>query len=558
MKKYLLLLFAALLSGCSFFKPTIEVELIPFMQKDKYGYFDLKGKIAINPQYAYASAFRDGIALVKTTGDEGKWGYIDEKGKYVINPTYKNATTFQEGLAWVVTENSAPNAIDQNGEIKFTIKDAEQVRSFSNGLAAYSKADSTNVVWGFVDKSGSQVINPQFKNAGDFSDNKCAVQNKDGKWGYIDDSGKIIINYQFDSAYEFSEGKAIVYLDKKAGVIDKDGKYIVNPQFQYAYVDKDMYLIVQDDKAGWCDKEGKFIINPQFDNASLFGDNDLTNVESSDKYGFIDKEGKFIINPQFDAATQFFNDLALVKTGDKFGLIDKKGKYVVNPQFEEIGSDFYGYLAGYSYKSSIQSDYLDTDKLLKIINVDAPEGLTFSDDFQTIMVKKNKTKSDFNAYETTHIILDKQAISNEASYSFAVMGNAKEFSSYDYDYHITNQKPTGFVYLINLTGRVEGKSESIQKAFEKKLTNYALVKKGYVDNLYTSVFKNGKNIVVISSKDSSNPIIYVLNKDYDLAYYLNKITDKVLTDTKEVYDETAVEAVDTAAAVADSSAAYYN
>lgn len=547
-----------LLVGCSFFKSTKDVNLIPFIQKEKYGFFDLKGKIVITPQYEFASAFRDGISLVKTTGNDGKWGYIDEKGKYIINPTYKNATVFQEGLAWVVVENGSPSAIDIDGEIKFTLKDAEEVILFSEGLAAFSKTDSTSVLWGFVDKYGNQVINPQFKEVGNFSDGKCAVRNKDGKWGYIDKTGKIIINYQFDSAQAFEEGKAIVYLDEKAGVIDIEGRYIINPQFQYAYIDGDEFLVYQDDKAGWCDKDGKFIINPQFETAELFNENDLTSVKSSDKFGFIDKDGKFIINPQFDMATQFFNEISIVKTGDKFGIIDDKGKYIVNPQFENIGSDFYGYLSDYSIKSSIESDYLDTDKILKVINIENPEGLSFNDDFQTIMAKKNKSESDFNAYYTSHLILQNQLIGNEAKYSFAVMGTAKEWSSYDYNYHMTKQRPVGFVYLFNLFGNAYGKAEALEKAFEKKLGNYLLIKKGFVNNLYTSVYKSNKNIIVISSENTSNPLIYILVKDYNLSDYLNKIVDKSNVEKAEVtYDESAVEAVDTIAApAADTTASY--
>jgi hypothetical protein len=206
MKNFLMLLMSVLLVGCNLFNSSKKIELIPFLQKDKYGYFDLEGKIVINPQFQYASAFRNGIALVKTTGDEGKWGYIDKDGKFVINATYKDATVFQEGIAWVVSENSIPTAIDPKGEIKFTLKDAENVRLFSDELAAFSKPDSTSTIWGFVDKSGNQVVSPQFTEVGDFSNDKCAVKNKEGKWGFIDKSGKIIINYQFDSAEKFVDG----------------------------------------------------------------------------------------------------------------------------------------------------------------------------------------------------------------------------------------------------------------------------------------------------------------------------------------------------------------
>ena len=559
MRKILMILAPLLLVGCSFFKSSKEIDLIPYAQKDKYGYFDLEGKIVINPQFAYATAFREDVALVKTTGDKGKWGYIDKSGKFIINATYKDATVFQDGLAWVILENGAPSAIDKNGEIKFTLKEAEDVRLFSEDLAAFSKVDSTNTIWGFVDKSGKQVINPQFDAVGNFHDGKCAVKNKDGKWGYIDKSGKIIINNQFDSANEYKDGKAVVQLDDKTGVIDEDGKYIINPQFKNAYADGEKYLIDQDDKWGWCDDKGKFIINPQFDDALFFGDSKLAGIKSSDKWGYIDNEGKIMINPQFDAAYPFMNKFAIVKSGDKFGLIDKEGKYKVNPQFDIIGDDVIYYMYNSSSKSSITSDYVDTDKILKVINIDNPENLSFQDNFQTILNKTGKSLSDFTAYGETNTIFENKTINNEASYGFAVMG---KFIDYDYNYNkiITQEKPQGFVYKLSLSGKAYGKSESVQKAFEKKLNGYNLMKKGYVNDYYTSVYKSNRNIVVTSSSNSSNAIFYILNKDFDISGYLNRIVEKAAETTSSyndsAVDSTAVEAVDTTAVVVDTVSAY--
>jgi len=552
MKKILMILAPFLLVGCSFFKSSKTIDLIPFLQKDKYGFFNLEGKIIINPQFAYATVFREDIALVKTTGDNGKWGYIDKDGKFIINASYKDATVFQEGIAWVVLDNGSPTAIDKNGKILFTLKEAEKVRLFSEGLSAFSKADSTNVTWGFVDKSGKQMINPQFVEVGDFYDGKCAVKNKDGKWGYIDKSGKIVINYQFENSNRFENGKAIVYLDEKAGVIDNDGKYIINPQFKYAFPDKEKYLVFMDDKAGWCDEEGKFIINPQFDSASEFGSNKLACVKSSDKYGYIDEEGKIKINPQFDEATQFIGNIAIVKTGDKYGLIDKEGKYVVNPQFEEIGFDFYAFLSDFSYKNYIDSDYLDTEKILKVININTPENLSFEDSFQTILTKINKTGDEFSAYNNVHMIYKDKPINKDASYDFAIMGKLKDLNLYTYNYYVTKEKPTGFVYSISLLGKAEEKAESVQKVFEKKLSNFTLLKKGYVKNSYTSVYKSDKNIIITTSENSSNPIIYILKKDFDIAFYLDKIGDKAKETeiNEDEYSEAAVDtvAIDTTAA----------
>lgn len=552
-----------LLVGCSFFKSSKDISLIPFLQKEKYGYFDLEGKIVINPQFSFATVFREDLALVKTSGDNGKWGYIDKNGKFVINAIYKNATVFQEGIAWVVSDNTAPTAIDNNGEVQFTLKEAEDVRLYSDDLAAFSKVDSTSVIWGFVDKSGKQVINPQFVEVGDFHDGKCAIKNKEGKWGYIDKSGKIIINNQFDHADSFKEGKAIVALDEKSGVIDEDGKYIINPQFGYALADGDNYLIYQDDKAGWCDKEGKFIINPQFDNAKTFGDNKLASIKSGDKYGYIDKEGKIMINPQFDEAYQFIGDISIVKTGDKYGLIDNEGKYKVNPQFEDIGYDVFAYLNDLCFKNSVSSDYLDVNAILKVINLNNPENLSFNDNFQSILSKVNKNANDFNAYSDIHSIFEEKKINNEASYSFAVMGKLKDYDSYSYDYFVTKEKPTGFIYGISLSGKAYGKAESIQKAFEKKLSGYSLMKKGYIDNVYTSVYKNDKSIIVTNSKNTSLALFYILNKDYDITYYIDKITEKPnqvnSIEPEPVEDNTSSDPyyIDSSATVVDSAAAVY-
>lgn len=565
MKKIVLLIVPLLVASCSFFKSSKDIELIPYTQKEKYGYFDLNGKIIINPQFAYATAFREDIALVQTTGDKGLWGYIDKEGKFIINATYKNATVFQEGVAWVVSENGAPTAIDRKGEIKFTLKEAEQVRLFSEDLAAYSKEDSTSTLWGFVDKSGQQIINPQFDEVGDFHDGKCAVKNKEGKWGYIDKSGKIVINHQFNSAAAFKDGKAVVTLDDQAGVIDNDGKYIINPQFENAYSDGDKYLINQDNKYGWCDDEGKFIINPQFDDANFFGDNKLASVKSADKWGFIDKEGKIMINPQFDEAYQFIRDVALVKSGDKYGLIDKEGKYKVNPQFETIGQDLFAYLYDYSTKGSINSDYLDIASILKVINVNKPENLNFEDDFQTIVNKTGKSSSDFSAYTNTHTIFENKKINKEASYSFGVMGKLKDYNSYTYEYEVTKENPQGFLYVIALTGKAYGKAEAVEKAFEKKLNGYILMKKGYANEAYTCVYKSNKNIVVISNNGSSSPIFYILKRDFDISDFLNKIVEKSgdsnSTDNVEDYDseayvDSAAMVVDSAAMVVDSAATY--
>ena len=56
--------------------------------------------------------------------------------------------------------------------------------------------------WGYIDKKGGWVVNPQFERAYDFKNNKAMVQ-KAGEIGWIDKSGTYIINPQFPNSFDF-------------------------------------------------------------------------------------------------------------------------------------------------------------------------------------------------------------------------------------------------------------------------------------------------------------------------------------------------------------------
>lgn len=532
MKKFILLITTiTTLVSCNFFKTSVKLELIPYLEKDKYGYFDLEGKIAINPQFAEASAFREDLALVKLSnenGEDGKWGYIDSNGKMVINATFKSATVFQEGLAWVVSENSSPTAIDKSGEIKFTLKEAQEVKLFSNGLAAFSVADTTSltgVKWGFVNKSGGQEINPQFQIVGKFNEGKCAVANKEGKWGYIDNTGKIVINYQFDNASEFVNGKAVVNLNNKAGVIDEKGTYVINPQFNAAKGDGDNYIVAQDRKIGWCDKDAKFVINPQFEDGQPFNGNKLACVKSAGKWGYVDNEGKIMINPQFDKAWGFVGEVAIVNLGGKYGLIDKEGKYKVNPQFDNISRDLFQLFDDKSEFDSVVTDYLDIDAIINVASIDKlPENLSFNDGWPNI-ISKLKMDTD-NYYGEQQEVIRNKKINNNASYSFTIFGNMRMMDPNTYEYVISNEMPSGYCYSISLSGNAYGKAESVIKAYENKLSGCKLVKKGFFRGLYACIYKNTLGHQIILACDNTyKPAVLIYRKNIDISNFINQMTD---------------------------------
>jgi len=503
------------LTSCDVSSGKKNVNLFPVKSGKDYQYVDKEGKIIINPQFEYASLFNNGLALVRTSGDESKFGYIQEDGKYAITPSYKSATNFSDGLAWVVTENGYPTAINTKGEIKFTLQEAEEVRLFKEGFAAFSVSDSSETKWGFVDKEGKIKIPPQFTQVRDFSNGKCAVySSSDVKWGFIDKEGKIAINYQFEFANNFKSGKAIVYSGGKAGLIDEKGKYIINPQFSTMNEDHGKYLIELNQKWGWCDENGKIVINPQFTQANPFLGNSLAPVQIGKSWGFIDKEGKITINPQFDNALPYLDGkLALVQTNNKYGFIDQEGKYVINPQYDDISLDLLMYSLNetevYNYAFT---DYFNITPIISSVNVNTPKGLLMSNKISDVISKLSLPENAFNLYSQEHLLIKNERISKDATLNFYVIANAyKEVPDGWYTRRILNLDAAieSYVYMISLTGKGYGKEKEVKSEIEKTFKGY--VKDESQSTTEINIFKN-KTQKIQSYINQSNIILIISNE----------------------------------------------
>lgn len=336
--------------------------LYPVLQNGKWGYVDKSGSIVVNPQFASADYFSEGLARVQTT--DGKYGYIDETGNYVIQPKYNGATQFSDGMAFVVTTGSSPICIDAKGEVKFSLKQVENVYAFSDGMARISDA---KFLFGFVNTKGEVVVNMQYEDAKDFSEGMAAVKQKD-KWGFIDEKGKLVIAPQFDNVSDFHEGKAAFFDGAIWGYIDTEGNYVINPQFNEAGdFHEGLAWVKMGEKYGFIDEEGLIKINPQFDVASDFHQG-LAMVAQNDKYGFVDEAGNVKITFQFDKAADFIGGIAYIYSQEKYGLIGEDGKYITTPKFDGVKN------WNEQKLSFVTSEFYDTSKFISIFfkNAKAP------------------------------------------------------------------------------------------------------------------------------------------------------------------------------------------
>ena len=201
--------------------------------------------------------------------------------------------------------------------------------SFSEGLVGAK----LNGKWGFIDKTGKEVIPFKYDYAEEFINGLARVK-LNGKYGFIDKTDKEVIPFKYDDARSFRNGLMAVKLNGKWGFIDKSGKEVIS--FKYDETDgifnHGLTTVKLNGKYGYIDKSGKEITPLKYNQIDSFSEG-LAVVEFKGKYGFIDKTGKEVIPLKYDWAWSFEDGKAKVKAKNIFGketwfCIDKKGNRV--------------------------------------------------------------------------------------------------------------------------------------------------------------------------------------------------------------------------------------
>ena len=157
------------------------------LERDAMGYVNKSWEFVIQPQFAAAGRFSEGLARVAVIEHEvEKLAFIDKKGDFVIPPKFntdfdfrRNSSNFSEGLA-----------------------------GLSEGLNPSRTKEETFV---YIDKKGEIVLATDFFYAGEFHDGLATVYSaKTNRWGFIDMRGNVAIPVQYELANDFAEGLALV------------------------------------------------------------------------------------------------------------------------------------------------------------------------------------------------------------------------------------------------------------------------------------------------------------------------------------------------------------
>jgi len=317
-----------------------SVKLYPVQIEGRWGYINSDGQLQIEPDFQNASLFYEGLAAVRESNRmkyidkngevviegnfsrirnfsqgraavqfDGRWGYINKDGNFVINPKYREAYQFSNGRAFVRSiQNWGYYYIDEKGNKLESVDmpesfDYVETNNFRDGLALVRDDDE----FGYINKSGSKVIDFKYNEAQPFSEKLAAVKISD-KWAFINSEETVRISPQFISAGNFGDGLAPVRKSSNLfGYVNKSGELVIPEQFEIAQTFQE-------------------------DRAAVFIDG---------RWTFIDKSGNQITSPKFDEVDPFINGLAKVtiripnemdnEFTEKFGYIDKSGRYVWYP-----------------------------------------------------------------------------------------------------------------------------------------------------------------------------------------------------------------------------------
>lgn len=180
--------------------------LMPLGGEDGWRYFNIAQGTDWGELYQDASSFQNGVALVKQ-GD--LWNFLDTSAQ-ITNAGFQDVKLYGNGSYCLddrmVAAREGYHLFTASGEPVGDLSAAD-MDVYMGGWIAFQ---STNGLWGFVDRDGQVVVEPTYQKAKSFSHGLAAVY--DGRyWGFINEAQRWVIPAQYvDAMYFTAQGACMV------------------------------------------------------------------------------------------------------------------------------------------------------------------------------------------------------------------------------------------------------------------------------------------------------------------------------------------------------------
>jgi len=320
--------------------PVTEVSYNPAMAdlrlritlNGKRGYVDGSGHVVIEPVYAMAMPFSEGLAAVadRVSADGApSWKFVNASGVVVIPRASVGGQigTFHEGMAPIMVTGKW-GYISSKGEFVIPVQ-YDGAEDFREGLAAVRVGRK----YGVIVQKGATVLEPTFDFIGSYSGGRAVFAQND-RFGYLDRDGRIAVAAAFNRASDFSEGLAFVAKgegkSELGAYVDLKGDYAIKPGPFSGGPFRQGIAAIESAALGphYIDAHGNITIKPAgVQKAGNFSEG-LAPVLIDGRFGFIDLAGKVVIPPQWQFVGEFVNGACRVNSGDVRGYINTRGQYI--------------------------------------------------------------------------------------------------------------------------------------------------------------------------------------------------------------------------------------
>jgi hypothetical protein len=220
--------------------------------------------------------------------------------------------------------------------------------TFSTSIASQSETISPTPIptyapgtdlYGMLSVTGDVLIEPQYEYLDLFSVDGLARFEDHGLWGFVDKTGKEVIKAQYEDARVFSEELAAVKVDGLYGFIDMTGKMVIQPQFEDIIEGFKYERCVFGDNSnyGLMDMSGNVIFEPKYSGIAFCCSEYIVVTNTNGEYGVYDRDGNLVMDYQemevIDVDPEgyiFFSEKAI--TFQKLTDLDGSVKYSVDSE----------------------------------------------------------------------------------------------------------------------------------------------------------------------------------------------------------------------------------
>jgi WG containing repeat len=283
---------------CNEFSPE-GLAAISVVDNKEYYFIDLKGsRVPTDIQLfrlidtnIFMRGYSDGMVAVKY---KDKWGFLDSEGHVAIALKYDMVQPFKEGFT-VARRGAYFMVLNKKGE-EFLFE-ASDIRPFSGGYAGFASDGK----FGFVDQNGKVVIPAQYNSIGGFNGGISWARDSHNTLGYINTKGEWVLKPQYDQGADYDPGTGLALAVKNRlwrYVNMKGEKIYLKGVLHYYSFSEGLAMAKANTGFGFVNEKGDWWIKPTFNSARPFK-NGYAAAKVKGLWGLIDTNGKWVIQPKF-------------------------------------------------------------------------------------------------------------------------------------------------------------------------------------------------------------------------------------------------------------------